>query len=455
MAAREITADKAKTIFQASALTSELVTPSQLTDAVVALQAAGEKVDDKLLAATLVRQGLLTEYQAEQLKQGRTKLSLGMYTITDFIARGGMGNVYKAVHKVMGRECAVKTLPIEKSNAESRNNFRREVRMQAGLDCDYLVRAFDAGEDGKTHFLVTEYVPGTDLRKFIKSSGPISLAQSASFIRQAALGLDYAHQQGMIHRDVKPGNILVTPDGRVKVSDVGLAAWGTAMNDDPRAGKIVGTADYLSPEQIQTPLNVGPATDIYSLGCTLYYCITGGKVPYPGGNTASKCRRHCEDMPLHPRNFASDLPDEFVDLIADMMEKDPADRITSAAEVAARLEPWCEDVDAIGQRPMKSGPWQAPPPPGTEGTEQAALYAQFGDDASQSGGQASDTGSQARSETIAPPVPDHQFPLDSRPNTLTAVAFALSIAIPFSLLVGAIIGYYVHEILSQPLDPMP
>ncbi|MEL6894647.1 MAG: serine/threonine-protein kinase, partial [Planctomycetota bacterium] len=347
--------------FKAAALHSNLISPAQW-------RTGREEVDSEdpiALANYFVQQKLLTEYQAQQLMAGRSKLSLGPYVITDWIGQGGMGQVFKAVHKVMGRESAVKVLPLEKSTEESRSNFLREIRLQAGLDHPYLVRAYDAGVDGNVHYLVTEYVPGTDLRQLIRSRGPLSEAQSASVIMQAASGLQYAHEQGLVHRDVKPGNILVTPDGRAKVSDVGLAAWSWGVEDDPRAGKIVGTADYLAPEQIRNPDTIGPISDLYSLGCTLYYAITG-KVPYPGGDSMSKCRRHCEETPWHPRKFAPELSEEFVDVIADMMEKDPQRRIQTAAEVAERLEPWATIELAPVENPAAASPWTPaplPPPP--------------------------------------------------------------------------------------------
>ena len=159
-----------------------------------------------------------------------------------------------------------------------------------------LVRAYDAGHDGNVYYLVTEYVPGTDLRRLVREHGPLETTQAASIIQQAAWGLQHAHDQGLVHRDVKPGNILVTPDGQAKVSDLGLVAVLDPLIVDPKAGKIVGTADYLSPEQIRSPRDVTSVSDIYSLGCTAYYAITG-KVPYPGGSTREKARRHCEDTP--------------------------------------------------------------------------------------------------------------------------------------------------------------
>ena len=296
---------------------------------------------DKELAAMLVKLEYLTSYQSDQLLSGRTKLNLGPYIITDWIGQGGMGQVFKAVHEMLGRESAVKVLPLHKTTPEAIVNFRREIRAQAKLDHPNLVRAFDAGEDGNVHYLVVEYVPGTDLRRLVRTKGRLTVQQAANVIKHSAEGLAHAHERDLIHRDIKPGNILVTPGGVAKVSDLGLAFY---LNDpeDPRFGKIVGTADYLSPEQIKTPLEVTEVSDIYSLGCTLYYAVTG-KVPFPGGTPKSKARRHLQETPWHPRRFNEEVSDEFVDLIGDMMEKDPTERIQSALEVAERLAPWASD----------------------------------------------------------------------------------------------------------------
>ena len=335
-----------RSVFRESALLSGLVNEDQLTEALASLQQEESRktaveISEKELASWIVDKGLITAYQADQLLAGRTKLNLGPYIITDWIGQGGMGQVFKAVHEMLGRESAVKVLPLHKSTPESISNFRREIRTQATLDHANLVRAFDAGEDGNVHYLVVEYVPGTDLRRLVRTKGKLSVQQSANIIKQAAEGLEHAHERGLIHRDIKPGNILVTPDGVAKVSDLGLAGY---INDDndPRSGKIVGTADYLSPEQIRTPLEISKATDIYSLGCTLYYAVTG-KVPFPGGTPKSKARRHLEETPWHPRRFNEEVSDEFVDLIGDMMEKDPRERIQTAGEVAERLSPWAAD----------------------------------------------------------------------------------------------------------------
>ena len=245
--------------FQATAIKSKLVTEDQVRDAInlIVNSRGGDpriatEIDDRALATQLVEMKVLSTYQADQLMTGRWKLNLGPYIITGWIGQGGMGQVFKAVHEMLGRESAVKVLPRHKSTDEAIESFRREIRAQAKLDHPNLVRAFDAGEDGNVHYLVVEYVPGTDLRRLVRTKGKLTVQQAANIIKQAAEGLGHAHHRGLIHRDIKPGNILVTSDGVAKLSDLGLAFY---LNDntDPRAGKIVGTADYLSPEQIRTP----------------------------------------------------------------------------------------------------------------------------------------------------------------------------------------------------------
>ena len=412
------------------------------------------EVEDKLLRAILIEQGALTEYQAQQISDGRHKLNLGDYIITDFIGQGGMGHVFKAVHKFMGRECAVKTLPTGRVTPQTLEGFTREIRLQAKLDCSYLVRAYDAGLDGTTRYFVMEYVPGMDLRRLIKAKGPLPQDQAASIIMQAAYGLEYAHQQGMVHRDVKPGNILVTPEGIAKVSDVGLAAFTANLVDDPRAGKIVGTADYLSPEQIRSPLAVGPVSDVYSLGCTLYYTVCG-KVPFPGGDTAHKLRRHLEETPIHPRRFAEKINEEFVDIIADMMDKDPNKRIQTCAEVAARLEPWAIDSSQITQPRMSRSPWSAPPPPSfgtdTQGGDESVQDASINsNDSIQSQRNILDNSRFSDSRGLSNDVLESLASYDGKASknktqASNAMMIGLTVAIllPPALLIGAIIGYLV------------
>lgn len=446
---------------KSSAMASGLVTAEQLDYAERVARhrlaqrghPADTEVTDKLLSEILVEQEVVTAYQAGQLAVGQTKFNLGPYWITDFIGQGGMGQVFKGVHQVMGRVCAVKVLPRARATQASLISFAREIRMQANLDCPYLVRAFDAGQDGRVQYLVTEYVPGMDLRRLVKTSGRLSMQQAAKIVMQAARGIDYAHSKGLIHRDVKPGNILVTPEGDAKVSDVGLAGFAHDLFDDPRAGKIVGTIDYISPEQIRSPLEVSPTSDIYCLGCTLYYAVCG-KVPFPGGNTESKLKRHLEETPWHPRRFAPEISEDFVDIIADMMEKDPAKRIASAAEVAARLEPWAGDTAGMAGARMMRSPWMAPPVPSETQDRADDFEGELGK------GQDSSAGSESPGPHPNSPADDRtqhlpnfavlegSSDLDRRTslsdrsiNASLIVALTLAIAVPPALLIGAILGY--------------
>jgi serine/threonine protein kinase len=295
------------------------------------------------------------------------------------------------------------------------------------------------------YFLVTEYVPGTDLRRLVRSQGRLTMAQTASVISQAAMGLGYAHQQGLVHRDVKPGNLLVTPDGLVKVSDLGLAGCLHEGADDPRAGKIVGTADYLAPEMITNPQRVTPVSDIYALGCTLYYAITG-KVPFPGGTTRDKARRHCEETPWHPRQFNAEVSDDFLDLMADMMEKDPRRRVQAAAEVVERLQPWVDQRIALPYPMAPRSQWHAPPVP----TARDETVADLGELSPASTPPPDDpspapiTPSQPGGLPVAPRVEDAELlaELQVRPQgARQAVVLALSIAIPLAMAAGGLLTW--------------
>ena len=350
-----------KSVFQQAALSSGLLTQEELDEMLAAL-AKDQVADptDEQLAKKAVAIGRLNRWQAEQLRLGITRFTLGDYHLVDSIGQGGMGQVFKAEQAMMGRIVAVKVLPPNKSTPEAIANFFREMRAQAQLDDENLVRAYHAGHALGVYFLVTEFVPGTDLRRLIRRRGKLSMCTAAVIISQAAKGLEHAHSRGLIHRDIKPGNLLVTPEGRTKVSDLGLADYfSEEVPADAKGGKIVGTADYLSPEQITTPDKLTSASDVYSLGCTLYYAVTG-KVPFPGGTTRDKARAHCQLPPIDPRRFNPELSDDFVEVIADMMAKRVEERIQTAAEVVERLAPWSGDL-AVAALEISSAEPLAPP----------------------------------------------------------------------------------------------
>ena len=343
-----------------------------------------EQITDEMLGQRLVELGYLNRWQVEQLKEGRTKFTLGPYRIVNAIGQGGMGHVFKAEHKLLGRIEAIKVLPKSKSTPDAVAAFQREIRAQAQLDHPNLVRVSYADYEGDTYFFVTEYVPGTDLRKLVRRNGPLPFPIASTIVSQAAEGLHYAHRRGLVHRDVKPGNLLVTPDGRTKITDLGLA-WFLmeeleAAKPAGKGSSLVGTADYLAPETIREPDKILPVSDVYSLGCTLYYAVTG-KVPFPGGNTAEKIRRHLHETPLNPLHFNPDLPDGFCDAIAAMMHKDPDKRTPTAAAVVELLRPWCDanatkllaEANPTASGILSRGGGAAPPAAGMEETASFVL----------------------------------------------------------------------------------
>ena len=262
---------------------------------------------------------------------GRSKLTLGQYRILDQVGQGGMGRVFKARHAMMRRIVAVKVLTKDKATPATEAAFLREIERLGDLDHENLLRALDAGRDGKVYYLVTEYIEGLDLRRQVLKHGPLAEVTAASVIAQAARGLAYAHEKGIVHRDVKPGNLLVTKDGRVKVLDLGLA--GSVFDAKPRAsGRIVGTMDYMAPEQIRSPDNARPPADIYGLGCTLYFLLAG-KVPFPGGTRDEKAKRQLFESPAPIQALAPHVSDAFAAIVDAMLRKDPAERIGSAHEL--------------------------------------------------------------------------------------------------------------------------
>jgi tRNA A-37 threonylcarbamoyl transferase component Bud32 len=275
------------------------------------------------------------------------------YRVIEFLGSGGMGAVYKAEHQLMKRTVALKV--IRKAlvdNPSTVERFHREVQAAARLHHPNIVAAYDAEQAGDVHFLVMEYVRGTDLHQVVAERGPLPVARACGCIRQAALGLQHAMELGMVHRDIKPENLILTPDGQVKILDFGLAALAmetvaadssdTAMAAGAEtdrltlAGTIMGTPDYMAPEQARDAHGADIRADIYSLGCTFYYLLTG-EVPFSGSTYLDKIRGHAESSPRPIGKFRKSLPTALVRLVDRMMAKDPIDRPASPAAVAESL----------------------------------------------------------------------------------------------------------------------
>jgi eukaryotic-like serine/threonine-protein kinase len=297
------------------------------------------------IAELLLRDGILTNFQAEQILQGKWKrFTIGKYKVLERLGAGGMGSVYLCEHKLMRRRVAVKVLPTAKAeDPSSLERFYREARAVAALDHPNIVRAYDIDEDNKLHFLVMEHVDGASLQEIIKKNGPMDVVRACHYIRQAALGLQHAHETAnIVHRDIKPGNILVDRSGIVKVLDMGLARF---FNDEEDIltkkydENVLGTADYLAPEQATDSHAVDIRADIYSLGATFYFCLTA-RTPFQEGTVAQKLIWHQTRLPKPIRSFRPEVPDGVIALIDKSMAKDAAARFQSPLEMAEALSEW-------------------------------------------------------------------------------------------------------------------
>jgi serine/threonine protein kinase len=274
------------------------------------------------------------------------------YILLEKIAQGGMGAVYRAVHKRLDKIVALKTLPAERmSNPNAVARFTREMKAIGKLNHPNIVQATDAGEVDGIHFLVMEYVDGTDLSIAAHRLGPLPVATACEITRQAALGLAHAHEQGLIHRDVKPSNLLLSAAGQVKLLDLGLALLQGRFSDeggDTVAGMVMGTFDYMAPEQAEDAHAVTARADVYSLGCTLYHLLTG-RAPFAARATpALKLRAHASEAVPGVRAARPAVSPALEAIVLRMLAKKPADRFASAAEVAIALAPFSAGADLPG-----------------------------------------------------------------------------------------------------------
>ncbi len=251
------------------------------------------------LARAMYRAGKLTRFQAQAVYQGKTRgLVVGKYVVLDRLGGGGQGQVYQARHRRLDRIVALKLLPTAAGKSpETVKRFQREGRAAAKLSHPNIVAVYDADEAQGVHFLVMEYVDGNDLSATVKRRGPLPLAAAVEYVLQAANGLEYAHRHGVVHRDIKPSNLLLDKSGVVKVLDMGLAriedAVGGADDGLTQSGQMMGTLDYMAPEQAFDTHHADARSDIYSLGCTLY-CLICGRPPYVGESLPQKIIAHHE-----------------------------------------------------------------------------------------------------------------------------------------------------------------
>lgn len=270
------------------------------------------------------------------------------YEIVRLIGKGGMGDVYEATHRKMERRVALKVINRQLfQKAEAVNRFHREVKTAAQLSHPNIVTAFDADQADDCHFMVMEFVDGVDLSQIVKDEGALPVADACDHIRQAATGLQHAHERGMVHRDIKPHNLMVTADGIIKILDFGLASLApeaipgsdavAASSHLTAAGAIMGTPDFISPEQAEDARSADIRSDIYSLGATLYFLLSG-QVPFDDGSVMHKLKSHAQVEPKSLASLRDDVPEELVSIVSRMMAKDPDERYLTPNEVAQALE---------------------------------------------------------------------------------------------------------------------
>ena len=353
--------------FLAALRSSQLVSADKLEEIIAPWATATGPITKDLVDALVAKAGLTT-WQYGFLRKGKYKgFFLGKYKLLGLLGAGGMGSVYLAEHTTLGQKVAIKVLPeksVEKSSFLER--FKREAMSAARLNHPNISRAYDLDQAGKIHFMVMEYVEGTDLYARVKQQGPFGVYEAVDCIRQAALGLDYAHAEGFVHRDIKPANLMLNDRGMLKILDLGLALPPeeddvTSLTQRHRE-RVLGTADYLAPEQSRNSHLADRRSDIYSLGCTLYYLLVG-RPPFHTGKASERIRAHRELPPPNPLDLRPKLPPEIVEICLRMMEKHPEARPQTAGEIAEALATWQTNnpapssrQKAAPQRPAKRPP---------------------------------------------------------------------------------------------------
>jgi len=349
---------------------SGLMSPDE-AQAVIREPASSDSVS---LADSLVASHRLTPFQARALLRGRWRgLVLGEYAVLEPLGKGGMGRVFKAEHRATGRIVCVKVMSKADTNdSQYLDRFRREAKLIGALKHPHIVESFGFGEADGIPYLVLEFVQGSDLSQYIKEHGPLSVRSATDVVLQTARGMDYAHRRGVVHRDVKPGNLLADASGHVKVLDLGLARLNVVGQTDEtdfmtmtQTGQVMGTVDFVAPEQAMDARDADARSDIYGLGCTLHYLLTG-RPPYSGENDTLVARlvahRECDIPSL--RAARKDVPQALDAVFLRMLAKDPSDRYQSMADLAKDLEAVCAaDFNVAGPAAGVTSPTRPPPIP--------------------------------------------------------------------------------------------
>ncbi len=342
---------------------SRLVEPRALEDFKAKLKTKyGDRLpeDPARIASAMRKAGLVTEWHTDKLLTGKYKgFFLGKYKLLGHIGSGGMSSVYLAEHTRMHDKRAIKVLPRTRvKDATYLARFQLEAQAIASLDHPNIVSAFDIDNEGDTHYIVMEYVDGVDLQQLVRRDGPVDPGTAALLLAQAADGLQHAHQRGVIHRDVKPANLLIDNDGRIRLLDMGLALVAAQDSQSLTVAhneNVLGTADYLAPEQALNSHTVDHRADIYGLGCTLYFLLTG-RPPFPDGTLAQRIAKHQSEMPMAIRKLRPDCPGELEGICVKMIQKEAKYRYQTAADVAEALRKFAANVPSNKLTAASIGP---------------------------------------------------------------------------------------------------
>ena len=337
-------------VFAKSIVAAGLMSADEVKSLFEAIPSSERPRDGDALAQLLIKQGKITEFQAQHLLAGKgAALVVGEYLLVDRIGAGGMGQVFKARHLRMQRTVALKMMSSQAMKDEaSVKRFQREVRAAARLEHPSIVTAYDAGQAGKSHYLVMQFVDGGDLAQWVKAKGQLPIGQAAEFIAQAARGLAYAHAEGVVHRDIKPANLLVDKKGSVKILDMGLARIADGGGEDlTGTEQVMGTVDYMSPEQASGSKSADGRADIYSLGCTLWFLLTGKRL-YEAETLIARLIKHRDEALPSLLQVRDDAPWSLEQTLHKMIAKKPEDRFQTMDDVVAALDALRDGGNASG-----------------------------------------------------------------------------------------------------------
>ena len=325
--------------FLRTVMASKLADVDDIKRVITALLVESPKFTPHRIADGLIEAGVLSKWQTRMLMRGKKRgFFLGNFMLRKPIGRGAMSVVYLGRHLVMQRDVALKILPPEEAGDERMvNRFRRESMVAAQLDHDNVVRVFEFGELGDKHFLAMEYVDGLNLHELVDRDGPMSIGFALDIIAQAACGLGHLHSMSIIHRDVKPTNLLIKHDGVVKIIDMGLAKMPNAELPGLAPNQLLGTADFVAPEQIDDSEGVDERADLYALGCTLYFLLAG-QPPYPGKSVSLQLAKHQSAAIPDIRNIRPNCPTVIVDLLSRLLAKRPDGRPRSTAALIRQIQ---------------------------------------------------------------------------------------------------------------------